>query len=139
MGPYEEQVRDGGMPNSCTLKEYRKKYAPEHLRKNVQNLALVGYLLGVVNLAMGIWNGNVFQIAVAVVLLVLDLGLHLNKSKVCAVGILVCACLDLLLSAYTGGSATNWGWIALGFCAIGPINEMDKAFKKEIQRRNREY
>lgn len=128
----------GTMPNSCTLKEYRKQYAPEHLRKNVVNLALVGYVLSVANLAMGIWNSNVIQIGVAAVLLVLDLGLHLNKSKFCAVAILVTACLDLLLSAYTGGSLTNWGWIALGFCAIGPINEMDKAFKKEIQRRNRE-
>lgn len=127
------------MPNSCTLKEYRRKYAPEHLRKNVTNLALVGYLLATVNLGMGIWNGNGFQIAVAAVLLVLDFGLHRDKSKFCAIGILVCACADLLLASVTGGSMTNWGWIALGFCAINPISEMDKAFKKEIQRRNREF
>ena len=140
MEPYEERAYgSSAMPNSCTLQEYRKTYAPEHLRKNIQNLAMVGYLLGAVNLGISIWNGNVIQIVVAVVLLVLDLGLHLKKSKFCAIAILVCACLDLLFAGVTGGSMTTYGWIALGFCAIGPINNMDKAFRKEIQRRNREY
>ena len=40
MDAYEAQEK--AMPNNCTLKEYRKKYAPEHLRKNVTTLALVG-------------------------------------------------------------------------------------------------
>ena len=133
------EARENIMPNNCTLKEYRKKYAPEHLRKNVTTLALVGYLLGAVNLGMGIWNGSTVQTVVAVVLLGLNVGLHLNKSKFCAIAILVCACLQLLLASYIGSSPTNWGWIALGVCCVNPIKEMDKAFEKEIRRRNREY
>ena len=135
----DEGFRQEPMPNTCTLAQYRKKYAPEHLRKNVQTLALVGYVLSVANLVVGIWSGNWILSAVAVVMLALNVGLHLNKSKACAVGILVCACLQLLLASYIGSSPTSWGWIALGVCCINPIREMDKAFAKEIQKRNREY
>jgi hypothetical protein len=137
MEAYEE--KSAGMPNNCTLAEYRKKYAPEHLRKNVQTLAMVGYLLSAANLGMAIWNGNWIQMALAVVLLAMNVGLHLNKSKACAIGILVLACAQLLLAGYLGSSPANWGWIALGVCCVNPIKEMDRAFAKEIRRRNREY
>ena len=133
------EMKVNEMPNNCTRKEYRKKYAPEHLRKNVQALAVMGYVLSAANLAVGIWNGNWILAAVAVVLLAMNVGLHLNKSKVCAIGILVCACAQLLLASYIGSSPTSWGWIALGVCCVNPIKEMDKAFEKEIRRRNREY
>ena len=139
MEKQEVSVREKKMPNNCTLAEYRKKYAPAHLRKNVQTLALVGYVLAVAAIAFGVWNGNWIQIAVTVVLLALNVGLHLNKSKACAIGILVFACLQLLAAFYIGNSPTSWGWIALGVCCVNPIKEMDKAFEKEIRKRNREY
>ena len=138
MEAHEEKTY-GRMPNNCTLKEYRKHYAPEGLRRNVQNLAMVGYLLGAVNLGAGVWNMAPVGIAIAAAQLALTLGMHLNKSRLCAIGIMVIACGDLLLSFLTGGSLTTWGWVALGVCAISAFNGMDKAFRKDMERRNRIY
>lgn len=130
-----EQYGDGRMPNSCTLPEYRKHYAPDYLIRNIRYLGIAGYILCAVNLAVGLLV-NAMALVDVIVLLPLTIGIHMSKSKGCAVGILVYSCIACLLSFLTGGSLTGWGWIALSIYALTTFNRMDKEYRDEMNRRN---
>ena len=119
------------VPASCTIQEFRKKYASEGLRKNIKTWCIVAYVMCGINLLLALFV-NIFALVDFALLLGLTLGLHINKSKGCAIGILVYAIIGCVLSLVGGGSVTGVYWIAMGVASLGIFKKMDAEYQNAM-------
>lgn len=112
------------IPAGCTKKEYRRSYASPELYKQLKTWAIVGYVLCGINVALGLFV-NVFALFDAALLGGLVAGMHLKRSKGCAVAILAYSIFGAVISLISGGSITGWMWIALSVAAMSIFKKMD--------------
>ncbi len=112
------------IPAGCTKKEYRRSYASPELYKKLKNLAIVGYVLCGINVAVGLFL-NFLALFDAALLGGLVAGMHLKRAKGCAVAILVYTGFGAVLSLIGGGSLTGWAWIILAISALSIFKKMD--------------
>lgn len=126
---------NGRIPPNCTLQEYRKNYASEPLRKSINGWCIMGYVLCGINLLLALFV-NIFALVDAAVLLGLTLGIHLGKSKACAIGILAYAIIGAVLSLIGGGGVTGWLWIAMGISCLSTFKKMDAEYKSAMAAAN---
>lgn len=123
------------VPQGCTIQEYRKNYASAPLQKSIKTWSIVGYVLCGINLLLA-FTVNIFALLDVAILLSLTLGVHLSKSKGCAIGLLVYAIVGGILSLISSGSFTGVLWIAMGAGYLGTISKMDAEYKAEMAKAN---
>ncbi|MCH5186410.1 MAG: hypothetical protein J1F64_09870 [Oscillospiraceae bacterium] len=114
--------------SNITKKEYIEKYASPFLRNDIKKAAVAGYICSGISAVIWIVLGNpmaIFEILVAVGLL---LGMHLGKSKACAIIYLCMACLDCLVGLIATGRPTGWIIIATGIYAVKTFVTIDKQY-----------
>ncbi|MDE6566896.1 MAG: hypothetical protein K2K70_04070 [Lachnospiraceae bacterium] len=105
-----------------SFKEFYKFYCPSKIKKNINAAAIILYccsvltfLLSIVAAKMGI---SVLASAVdAVLVLGLALGIHIGKSRACAVIVLVYSILNCLYSVITTGRLGGYLIIIAGIYA----------------------
>ena len=68
----------------------------------------------------------------SLVLLGITLGMHLGKSKVCAIVLLVFACLEALYGIIATGTPTSVLWVITGIWAVITFNKADKEYKNKV-------
>lgn len=124
-------VGGGRTPAGVTKKEYRKKYAPAALYKELKMLSIVAYVLVGINVAVGLL-ANVGALLDAVLLLGLVLGAHKGRSKGCAVAILVYSVIGMVMGLVTTGTLTGWGWLAIGIGMLSTFRKMDKQYAQDV-------
>lgn len=111
--------------------EFRKSYASEHLRKQIRNIAIFGYVLCGLLAVMGIFL-NWLSLIDAVIYLALNLGMHLGKSKGCAIAILAYGVVGLVASLIASGSIGGWGWIIIGIVALNTFKKIDEEYAQAM-------
>lgn len=115
---------------SVSKAEYRKRYASKSFQKSIMAIAIIGYVFAGINLILmttGVSDPLGF-IDLAIYLGCL-LGMHIGKSKGCAIGLLVYgACNMLILLAL--GQFGGWIWLALGIAAVLNFNNADKEYDR---------
>lgn len=119
---------NSGVPYGISKKDYRREYAPQEMNKNLKIVGIIGYVLTGINVLVAFLNP--FAWLDVVILLALTLGIHLSKSKGCAIGMLVYGCVSCLLGLLSMGTPTGWAWIILGAVAISQINKIDRAYEQ---------
>lgn len=132
--PYMNQPA-GGYPNAApsipygvSKGEFRREYAPAELKKGVRTVGIVGYVLAGINLLVAILNP--FALIDVVILLGLTLGIHLGKSKGCAIAMLVYGIFSCVVGIVSTGTPTGWAWIILGAVAMSQIGKIDKVYEQ---------
>ena len=75
---------------------------------------------------------NPFGIIDALILAAFALGMHLAKSKICAILILILSIVEVLLSL-ASGSFPFW-WLIAGVSAVITFNKIDKQYKAFLKR-----
>lgn len=111
-------------------KEYYAKYANKQDKLNIQMAAILTYICGGISLISGLFAQNYYMIIDVVLIVGLALGLHIARSRVCAVLILIYSCLSSILALINTGRVTGWWLILVGVWAVrGTIN-----FHKDYQR-----
>ncbi|MBQ7346084.1 MAG: hypothetical protein IJW45_08510 [Oscillospiraceae bacterium] len=110
--------------------EYRKLYAPQSFQKSIMVIAIIGYIFVGINLLLML-AGMVDLLGFIDLAICLGclLGMHIGKSKGCAIGLLVygiCNMLILLAIGQFGG----WIWVALGIAAVLNFNNVDKEYDR---------
>ena len=114
-------------PN-ISFKEYVNTYAPPFCRKEIRNACIVGYicigLSGLVSIAL-----NPLGLIDVLVFLGLYLGVHLAKSKACAILALVLSGLEILAGLVLTGTLSGWLWIVAGACAVSSLFKANKHYK----------
>lgn len=110
-------------------KEFIEKYASPGCRKDIKSTAILCYVcVGITTiLSLAV---NPIGFIDALILLGLALGMHLGKSKVCAILILIYSCLNAIIGLVTTGSVTGWMIIITGVFAVKTFNKIEKEYKE---------
>ena len=110
-----------------TKKQYRKTCTnPDYLKKVKSNAILIYVLVGL-NVLLAFVT-TPLAILDAVINLALALGMHLGKSKGCAVAILVYAILSMAMMLISG-SMGGWLWLIAGIGAVKAFSVADKEYE----------
>lgn len=109
-------------------REYLKKYAGDSFNTNLRTTAIVGYVLcGIQALTI---LANPYVLADLAICLSLTLGMHLGRSKGCAIGILVYAVVSMLIGLLSSGVLGGWGWLIVGIYGLVIFNNAEKRYKE---------
>lgn len=131
------------LPAGITKKEYIKHYAGENFRRNLRNTAIVGYIAAGLNMGVAVLNfvGMLVGAATpflflltlleAAVILGLTLGMHLGRSKGCAIGMLVYGIYAVVSNLIFNGSFGGWLLLLLGIMAIRVFNNAEKSYQEQ--------
>lgn len=119
------------VPAGCTLKDYRKNYASAPLKKSIKTWSIVAYVLVGLNAVIALLV-NPWMLLDTVLLLGLTLGVHLNKSKGCAIALLVYTIINAVIGVISSGSVSGWWWIVLAVSYLGTIKKIDEEYKAEM-------
>ena len=112
---------------NITFKEYIGTHADPKLSKELKTTAIVCYVLLAISLIVAIlinWLGIIDVIVFGA----LTLGMHLKKSKGCAIALLVVSIISTLISFVATGSFTGYLWIIISICAVRNFNKLEKAY-----------
>ncbi len=128
----ETYTPSAGYPVS--RKEFISKYAQPSLRKNITSIAILCYICaGLTFIVSCLFNP--LGIIDALILAGLALGMHLAKSNVCAILILILSIIEVLLSLVSG-SFPFW-WLIAGVSAVITFSKIEKQYKGFIANGNR--
>ncbi len=113
-------------------KEFLKKYAPESFYKNLRINAIIGYVLCGINVLVAL--ANPFAFLDVAIFLGLLLGMHLGKSKGCAIGILVYAIFGVVLNLIVNHVLAGYLWLIVGGYSVALFGNMDKLYREKYIR-----
>lgn len=112
-------------------KEFIEKYVQPSLRKNIKSISILCYVCAGLTFLMSI-AVNPYGIIDALVLLGFALGMHIAKSRVCAILILILSILEVILSLIVG--AFPFWWLIAGISAVITFNKIEKQYKEFLKR-----
>lgn len=129
-----QTTNEASMPpcgSSVSRKEFINKYAQPSLRKNITSIAILCYVCaGVTFISACLLNP--LGIIDALLLAGLALGMHIGKSKVCAILILVLSIIEVLVSLVSG-TFPFW-WLIAGISAVVTFNKIEKQYKQFLNK-----
>ncbi len=123
--PNDVQLPPPGQPVS--RKEFIDKYAQPSFKKDIRNIAILCYVCAGITFLLSCLI-NPFGIIDALVLLGFALGMHLGKSKVCAILILILSIIECVVGL-VAGSFPFW-WLIAGVSAVITFNKIEKQYKQ---------
>ena len=119
------------LPPDITKKEYLKNYAGAEFLRQLKGAAIMGYVCAGINGALGLLNP--LALVDALILLSLTLGMHLGKSKGCAIAILVFSIISMILGLLSTGQIGGWLVLLCGIYGLVIFNKADKKYKELTQ------
>lgn len=125
-------VRDRQLPQmgECSRKDFIEKYADPSLKKNIASIAILCYVCAGATFVASCL-ANPWGIIDAVVLAAFALGMHLAKSRACAILILVLSIIESVLSLAAAGSFPFW-WLVAGISAVVVFAKIERQYKEFI-------
>ena len=93
-------------------------HANKRDKGNIRAAAILGYICAAATLLLGLLMQNYFIIIDVALILGFSLGVHIGKSRACAVLLLIYAIISLIISLITTGQITGWWLIIVGVCGI---------------------
>ena len=129
--PEEEALPEKAEPEvvvPASKKEYYRKYAGEAFYTNLRVNAIIGYICCGITLVTAVLNPYV--IIDAALLLGLLLGMHLGKSKVCAILITIYGAFNVVSSILSVGFPAGWVVLIVGIYSWITFHNADKRYRK---------
>lgn len=115
--------------SAVSKKEFIKKYGSEKLRKNINSMSIVCYILAAISVGFGVTSTGDFWSLIDVAILVgLTLGMHLGKSKACAILLLIVSIIECILTSIMLGRPAGWWWIIASASALSSFVKLDKEY-----------
>ncbi len=109
-------------------KEYLRHHAPESFYTNIRINSIIAYVLcGIAGFSALL---NPFGWIDVAIYLGLTLGMHLKKSKGCAVGILVYAIFGTVVNLIVNHMLMGWAWLVIGIYSVIVFNNAEKRYKE---------
>ena len=112
-------------------KEYYKKYAGESFYMNLRVMAIFGYILCGISLVSLLINP--LALVDLFICLGLVLGMHLGRSKGCAIGITIYAAVNTVVMLIMTGTLGGWAWLIVGIYSLIIFNNADKRYRKMME------
>lgn len=114
---------------NISKKQYRKICTDEKYLKGLKSNSIALYILTALNVLIAI-GSNPWNLIDAGIYLVLTLGMHLGKSKGCAICILLYAIFCVGVTTATTGNVGGWLWLVIGISAVRNFSIADKEYKE---------
>jgi hypothetical protein len=118
-----------GVPSDWNIskREYLRKYADKDFYRAINGIAICGYLMcGFMGLSA--LNDPWILPDVAVLLLLL-LGMHIGKSKWCAIAIAVDSAISTFGGLLLTGELKGWLWLVVGIVGAVEIYKAEKKYR----------
>lgn len=107
--------------------EYLRKYADKDFYRAINGVAICGYLMcGLMGLSA---LSDPWMLLDAAVLLLLLLGMHIGKSKWCAIAIAVDAAISTFGGLLLAGELKGWLWLIVGIAGAVTIYKAEKKYR----------
>ena len=113
---------------NISFKEYLGTHADPNLLKKIKTAAIVCYVCLAIT-ALAAILVNFLGLIDVVVLGALTFGMHLGKSKGCAIALLVCSILSTVIALVSTGQISGWLWIVASIIAVSSYSKLNKAYK----------
>lgn len=114
---------------SVSKKDFLNKYASAAIKKNINSVSIVCYILCGLSVIANIFIGSDWYFLIdTVIILALILGMHLGKSKICAILLLVVSIIECIIGIVATGAFTGWLWIVASVSAISTFKKLDKEY-----------
>lgn len=114
--------------------EYLNTYADPKLKKEIKSCVIICYVLLALNFVVGIVvsvvNSYVNWMTLIDLIIYggLTLGIHLKKSKGCAIALLVISALSTVITFIITHTVSGYLWIIVAIFAIVNIGKLNKAY-----------
>ena len=116
-------------PRAATLKEFLKLPENKKLKRQINASAIICYICALITLGLMAAAEAPSMILDVVVVLVLGLLIHITKSKVCAVILLVFAVINTVYILATAQQFGGWLLLIAGGYAVSATFRLDKLWK----------
>lgn len=115
-------------PILVSRKDFVEKYAQPSYKRDVKNIAILCYVCAGINALIAL---AFYPIAIidSLLLVGFTLGMHLGKSKLCAIFLLILSCIEMLAGIITSGAVSGFLWVIAGIWAVVTFNKIEKAYK----------
>ena len=117
------------LPEGITKKEYIRKYAGDTFKRQLRAVSIVGYFCAGLN-AVFAWFLYAYALIDVFLILGLTLGMHLGRSKGCAIALLVYSICSVVSSVLLDGSISGWLLLVLGVMAVDVFAKAEKRYKE---------
>ncbi len=114
---------------AISKKEFIEKYAPVSFKSGIRNAAICAYICAGITAVYALITSP-WALIDAAVFLGLTLGMHLGKSKVCAILMLVVSIVECILGFVMTGTFTSFLWIAASVWAVSYFRKADKQYEE---------
>lgn len=108
-------------------KEFIEKYAQPSLKKDVKSVAILCYVCAGLTFLLSL-TLNPIGIIDALLLFGLALGMHLGKSRGCAISLLVLGIVEVFWGLIMG--TVPYLWLVAGISAVVTFNKIEKQYKQ---------
>ena len=117
---------------SVSKKEFIEKYAPVNLKKQINSAAILCYICCAITIGFSFFTNEYWYYSLidVAILLGLALGMHLGKSKVCAILLLIVSILECVITVVTMGTVSGWWLILASFYAVSAFNKLGKEYNQ---------
>ena len=110
------------------IKEFRRTYDGDGFQKKIFILSVIGYIAVAFNAMISVLF-NIIGLVDCGILGALVFGIHKNKSKGCAIGLLAYALINwVVVFLASGNLLTGWSWFAISIISLLLFNKADKAY-----------
>lgn len=119
---------------SISKKEFINKYANPVFRKNINSISVLCYVLSAISVAVNLFMTDNFYFLIDIIItLAVVLGMHLGKSKVCAILLLIISIGECIGTTIAYGRPAGWWWIVISIYAVSYFRKIDKEYKEFIK------
>ena len=117
------------LPEGITKKEYFKHHAGESFYRDIKIASIIAYICAGISAVVALLV-NPWGLIDAVILLALALGVHIGKSKGCAIGMIVYFGVCVVVTLLSSGTLGGWGWLIVGIYGLNIFNNAEKRYKE---------
>lgn len=110
-------------------REFYKKYATKKDKSNIKGAAIFAYICAGANLGLGLLQQNYSVIIDVALIAGLGLGVHLLRSRVCAILLLLYSFVNSIFGLLSAGTLQGWWLILAGFMAVQATFHFHKAYR----------
>ena len=135
---YQQYDMSGNMnfgTTRMTKEEFNQCANIKTIIKNITIAAIITYVIGAISLITNvILGGNIFGLLDVIIVIGLGVGVHVAKSRACAVVLLVYSVFNMIYMLLLAGMPGGWLILVCGIYAILYIHSNIRAHGKDISR-----
>lgn len=123
-----------GNQNRITKSDFVKHENNAYFKRQFRSLGIAFYIIAAINIPLGFMLGaGVFSLIDVAIIGGLGCGVHLGKSRACAIIITVYASLNVLLSLLLGMGVMGYLILIIAISSIVNTYKLDGAYKKYLE------